>query len=329
MLETISFILMGLAIYFSLSFHLVPSLFAGMLVFLLIRAISTKTVIKGSSKASKFIGLLIVSSLVVAGVAFIFGGIMLFLKDGSENVSLLLNSMGDTVAQLKTLLPSYIVTHLPVSTLELQTLIASTLKGHSAEIALVGKDSLITLVHILIGSIVGALISFQTIENPTSLKPLAHCLFLRVLRFTDSFEKVIFSQAKISAINTALTAVYLVGILPLMGFPLPFAKVVILITFIVGLIPVAGNLISNSIIVIISFSHGVKIAGLSLAFLVFIHKLEYFINANIIGHNVKAHAWELLIAMLVMEAVFGIQGLILAPIVYAFIKLELRQANLI
>jgi hypothetical protein len=36
-------------------------------------------------------------------------------------------------------------------------------------------------------------------------------------------------------------------------------------------------------------------------FLITIHKLEYLINAQIIGTQMRARAWELLIAMLVME----------------------------
>ena len=43
----------------------------------------------------------------------------------------------------------------------------------------------------------------------------------------------------------------------------------------------------------------------------------------------RAHAWELLIAMLVMEAAFGVYGLIAAPIYYAYIKQELVSEKLI
>jgi predicted PurR-regulated permease PerM len=67
----------------------------------------------------------------------------------------------------------------------------------------------------------------------------------------------------------------------------------------------------------------------SVVFLVVIHKLEYFLNARIIGGRIRAHAWELLIAMFVMEAVFGISGVIAAPIYYAYIKSELTGKNLV
>ena len=70
-----------------------------------------------------------------------------------------------------------------------------------------------------------------------------------------------------------------------------------------------GNLISNTFIVIASLDAlGRGGAWLSLAFLVVIHKLEYFLNAKIIGSHIKARAWELLVAILVMEATFGLAG---------------------
>ena len=79
----------------------------------------------------------------------------------------------------------------------------------------------------------------------------------------------------------------------------------IALTFVVGLLPIIGNLISNSVIVIISLSYSLPIAGASLLFLIVVHKLEYFINARIVGSRINAAAWELLVAMLVIEAAFG------------------------
>ena len=103
----------------------------------------------------------------------------------------------------------------------------------------------------------------------------------------------------------------------------------ILVTFIVGLIPILGNLISNTVIVIVSLSVSPWVAIASLVFLILIHKLEYFVNARIIGSRINARAWELLTAMLVMEAAFGIPGLIAAPIYYAYLKDELSVRRLI
>jgi predicted PurR-regulated permease PerM len=71
------------------------------------------------------------------------------------------------------------------------------------------------------------------------------------------------------------------------------------------------------------------VALTSLVYLIIIHKLEYFLNARIIGSHIRARAWELLIAMMVMEAAFGIPGLISAPIYYAYLKDELRMRRLV
>jgi predicted PurR-regulated permease PerM len=76
-------------------------------------------------------------------------------------------------------------------------------------------------------------------------------------------------------------------------------------------------------------SVSVNVAIGSLVFLISVHKLEYFLNARIIGSHIRAQAWELLIAMLAMEALFGISGLIAAPIYYAFAKETLTEKKLI
>ena len=90
-----------------------------------------------------------------------------------------------------------------------------------------------------------------------------------------------------------------------------------------------GNLVSNTITVVLSLSVSFEMAVASLVFLVVIHKLEYFLNAHIFGRQVHAHAWELLLAMLVMKASFGIGGLVAAPIFYADVKDELASQKLV
>ena len=113
------------------------------------------------------------------------------------------------------------------------------------------------------------------------------------------------------------------------GVHLPFVKTLILITFLAGLLPVIGNLISNTVIVIVSLSQSLAIAVIALLFLITIHKLEYFLNAKIIGSQINARAWELLSAMLIMESLFGLPGVVAAPVFYAYIKTELVAAHLV
>ena len=90
-------------------------------------------------------------------------------------------------------------------------------------------------------------------------------------------------------------------ILPFFDIDIPFKWTAVGIAFVVGLLPVVGNLISNTIIVILSLGVSFNVALASLLFLVIIHKFEYFLNAKIIGQQTQASAWEILLAILVME----------------------------
>ena len=200
---------------------------------------------------------------------------------------------------------------------------------HAGELRLAGSEAGRALVHVLIGMIIGALIALDAARPDGKGRPLAVALTGRANRLGEAFRRVVFAQIRISALNTTLTAIYVAVILPSFGVQLPFTKTIIAITFVVGLMPVIGNLISNSVIVVVSLSASLSVAIASLAFLVVIHKLEYFVNARIVGSRIHARAWELLIAMLVMEAAFGISGLIAAPIYYAYLKHELGDRALV
>ena len=142
-------------------------------------------------------------------------------------------------------------------------------------------------------------------------------------RLAAAFRRIVFAQLKISLLNTFFTGLFLAVVLPAFGVKLPLTKTLILITFVAGLLPVVGNLISNTVITIVALSVSMWVAVVALGYLVLIHKVEYFLNARIVGGEIQARAWELLLAMLVMEAVFGIPGLVAAPVYYAYVKREL------
>jgi predicted PurR-regulated permease PerM len=57
--------------------------------------------------------------------------------------------------------------------------------------------------------------------------------------------------------------------------------------------------------------------------------MEYFLNARIVGSRINAHSWEMLVAMLVLQAAFGTSGLIAAPFYYAYVKRELFERGLV
>ena len=141
-------------------------------------------------------------------------------------------------------------------------------------------------------------------------------LAARFRTFFQSFSKVIGAQIVISTINTGLTAVFLIWT----GYP--FAAVLIMLTFLCGLLPIIGNLISNTLIVGVGFTLSPRMALVALVFLVVIHKLEYFLNSKIIGDRIKNPMWLTLIGLVLGEKLMGIPGMILAPVVLHYIKVE-------
>jgi predicted PurR-regulated permease PerM len=98
--------------------------------------------------------------------------------------------------------------------------------------------------------------------------------------------------------------------------------VVIGVTFLCGLLPVLGNLISNTVIVGISFTISPNMALAALIFLVVIHKLEYFLNSKIIGDRIKNPVWLTLLGLILGEKLMGIPGMILAPVILNYLKVE-------
>lgn len=135
----------------------------------------------------------------------------------------------------------------------------------------------------------------------------------------DSFDTVMGAQLTISTINTGLTSIFILIV------HLPNGPLLILTTFFCGLVPIAGNLISNLIIVGVAFTVSPHLALWALAFLITIHKLEYFLNSKIIGERINNPVWLTLIGLIVGERLMGITGMILAPVLLNYIKLEAAQ----
>ncbi len=137
-----------------------------------------------------------------------------------------------------------------------------------------GKDAAHMFVTLLIGMVLGAIIALQRVPDLTKRKPLAAALFDRLHLLVQAFRNIVFAQIKISLLNTFFTGIFLAVILPLFGIKLPLTKTLIVLTFLLGLLPVIGNLMSNTLITIVGLSLSIWVAVAALGYLIFIHKLE-------------------------------------------------------
>lgn len=318
------------ALLLLLYLSLLPALLAGLLVYalvnVLVTTLPTPTLGSGGSRllAVTLIAITVIALITVAGFS-----LTSFLRGSGESIPGLIQRMAEIIEGSRDSLPSWLLQYLPEDADALRTALVDWLRGHTDTFQVAGAGLGRALAHILIGMVIGALLSLESAVPGRERGPLSVAFAQRAERLGIAFRRVVFAQVWISAINTTFTALYLAVVLPGFGVELPFTKTLIMITFVAGLLPILGNLISNTVIFIVSLSQSLFVALMSLAYLIIIHKLEYFLNARIIGGHIRARAWEMLIAMLVMEAAFGIAGLIAAPIYYAYMKDELRAKGLV
>jgi predicted PurR-regulated permease PerM len=322
-----SYLLAACAVPLVLHFHLLSAVFAGLAVHVLTVKLARKLPTNWSKVAHEVaLGILMmIVILLVFGCIF---GLWSFLR-GNHGIAALMAALAETIERLRQILPGDVTMLLPDSVDDLREQLSKTLHEHSHNISVAGIAGFKTFAHILLGMVVGGMTALHHFDKSHEWPQLADELHARAQAMAQAFDKVVFAQVKISGLNTLLTALYLLLILPLCGIHLPLVAVLIPFTFAAGLIPVIGNLVSNTAIVLLSLGVSPGAGAGSLLFLILIHKLEYFTNARIVGGEVHARAWELLCAMLFMEAVFGMVGLVVAPVVYAWIKAELTAREMI
>jgi predicted PurR-regulated permease PerM len=328
--ETVSLVLAALALLLVFPLHLVPALFAGLLVYTLVHLLAPRMFgLKDHPGRARLVVLLVLILLVLVIMGLLIFGGVIFFRSEDASLAVLLQKMAQIIASSRDTAPGWLQDLLPEDTNHLKDVIVEWLRRHAEEAQEMSSGIGHALAYSLVGMIIGGLLALRETRDEEKHRPLALALSHRAARFADAFRRVVLAQVRIAALNAVLTAIYLWGILPAFGVHLPLTKTLVALTFVLGMLPIIGNLISNSVMVVIALSHSLPVALASLVFMVVIHKLEYFANARIVGSQIHAAAWELLLAMLVMEAAFGLPGVVAAPVLYAYLKAELAARELV
>ena len=324
---TTSYLLAVAVVFLVLRFHLLPAAFAGLAVYVLTLKLA-RHLPKNMNRFAHQLSLGVVVVCVITCLTSASAAIWSFIGS-SHGIGALLATVVDTLGSLRRTLPPSAADLLPTTIEGLRLQLTEILGEHVQKISVVGMESLKVFAHILLGMVIGGMAAVHHFSEHHQSPPFIAALRCRLRNLTTAFDKVVFAQVKISALNTTLTAIYLLVALPLFGVHLPMAMILVLLTFAVGMLPVVGNLVSNTLIFVISLGVSPAVGIASLLFLVLIHKAEYFMNARIVGHEVQATAWELLSAMLLMEAAFGVVGLVAALVVYAWLKAEIKEQGML
>jgi predicted PurR-regulated permease PerM len=324
-----SYFCAGLALLLVLKAGLLVALFSGLLLYSLVRLLVPAIQHKFSNQQARMIAVVFLSVLIIFMISMGIWGVVIFLRSDSGNLQSLLQRLAELLETSRQQLPIWVSTYLPEDIDALKRMLTTALREHAGEAKILGQEAGHLIIHLLLGMVIGSMVALQDVTRVHQYRPFAAALHQRSAYLADMFHRVVFAQVRISLINTVFTGIFLALILPIAGVHLPLVKSMIAVTFIAGLIPVVGNIISNTVIVIVSLSHSLYMAAISLTFMVVIHKLEYFLNAKIIGSQVNAKAWELLTAILVMEALFGLPGVVAAPVFYSYVKKELSEYGLV
>ncbi|ANI32492.1 membrane protein [Pseudomonas sp. JY-Q] len=324
-----SLIIVMAGLLLALPLKLLPSLLAGLLVFELVNMLTPRLQPLLAGQRARWLAVALLGTLVVSTLTLLIAGAFSFLLHEAENLGASLDKFMALVERARGQLPPFIEGYLPASAAEFKVAIGDWIKSHLSDLQLVGKGMAHMFVTMLIGMILGAIIALQRIPDISRRKPLAAALFERLSLLVKAFRNIVFAQIKISLLNTIFTGIFLAVVMPLFDVHLPLTKTLIVLTFLLGLLPVIGNLMSNTLITIVGLSLSIWVAAAALGYLIVIHKVEYFLNARIVGGQISAKAWELLLAMLVFEAAFGLPGVVAGPIYYAYLKSELKRAELV
>ena len=332
--EIAAWVLLAGLILFVILQHLVGAAITGLTLYLILDRVSARIARRLSGSAARPLALLFVTIVTGAILAGVVAMLIAIMRRGAVNLSDMMNQMAEILGSVRLWLGGLGHQFIPEFMTDAENLkatVAAWLKTHAQNLRAGGVWIGVGLIHVVMGVLLAILVFFRHVTHHEDLTrgPLAQQLANKVDKLADAFSRVAVAQIKISAVNTTLTALYLLVILPVFGIRIPFATTLVFVTFVCGLIPVLGNLISNTVITILSLGVSVGVAIASLVFLVLIHKLEYLINSRLVGGETDSAAWEILLAILIGEAAFGVSGIVLAPIVYAFIKRELRDRALV
>ncbi|HEX2543306.1 MAG TPA: AI-2E family transporter [Ramlibacter sp.] len=306
--------------------HLLSALFAGLTGYVLYRRVRAFTGPAHGHWTVRAVRWLIVSAAVIGMSLALLAAFELLFKSGG--LGRLMQLVADTLDQLRATAPPWVVARLPESADAVQNAVTRWLREHAGEMQRWGIDALKILVKLIIGLVIGLMAAAARADSVgPPPRPLILLAQQRMLQLANSFGNVFSAQLRISAINAALTGIYLLAVLPALGYKVPLAPTLVGFTFFASLVPIVGNLLSNAAITVAALTVSVWLGIASLGFLVVIHKLEYFLNARIVGGHTNVPTYTMLGAMLVLEAAFGIAGLVAAPIYAAWLTRELRDGG--
>lgn len=312
--KTAHLIFAALAV-FVIAYRLGPVVIAGVFSYTIVDAAHRRLITRMRPVYAKWLALII---FIVSGtlLAWMFGR---FLHQSLKAIPDILTQATPRINEISL----HYGIELPFENVDdLRKAIIETVKENTRNITHAGGILTKSFFHVLIGILI-AILCFMNGNHDDYRQNLYDVLRNelngQIWKFMQSFERVLGAQVIISAINTFLTAIFL------LVFGFPHIAFLVPATFFLGVLPVIGNLLSNTIIVCTALTISPRHAAFALCFLVIIHKGEYFLNSRIIGSSIHAPMWQTLLCILMGEVILGVPGIILAPAIMHYIRQEMQE----
>jgi predicted PurR-regulated permease PerM len=160
-----------------------------------------------------------------------------------------------------------------------------------------------------------SLIKFTKKFKTSKVAPIYNEIEFFAQKFAGTFGKVIEAQLIIALVNCTLTTISLW----ILGFP-QLGGLSIMI-FLLGLIPVAGVILSLIPLAVIAYSIGgfIKVLYIGIAILI-IHGIEaYVLNPNLMSSKTNLPVFYTFIILIFSEHFFGVWGLIVGIPIFVFL----------
>ena len=204
---------MTLALWAVLQYHLLPLLLAIILTFVFItrtnglilwlcrRLLPRHTVLQrfASMRHINLFSSTMTIGLVLLGI-FLFALSAFQLLSG-ERIGVMLGKLAAILEDTKNSkdLPAFILNLLPDNLDEVKTTLSGLIREYSDTLTRISRNSLTIFVHILIGILIGTMLSFHRLRkrHDRSVIPVFKAeLLRRVITFQSSFERVFIAQVK-------------------------------------------------------------------------------------------------------------------------------------
>jgi predicted PurR-regulated permease PerM len=191
-------IITAVLLVYALFMHLIPALFAGLLIYHLTHLLAIPIRVKNiSHRAAKIIAVIFIALIVVTAIAAAIGGITSFLHTQQGGISPLLVKIADILEHSRTDLPTWVTENFPRDALELQKQASVWLREHAGEVPILGKEAGHIVAMVLIGMILGVMAAMQEAVAEPRHTPFVTSLLVRLKLFSAAFGNVVGARRRL------------------------------------------------------------------------------------------------------------------------------------